>query len=256
MAGVPFVPLPADAPLPAATNAAATEPDLEGHVMVPIKACADILNASGNCGGRLLWITQQFGTLIPEEIVEAIDEVGNRLNAKSDEFERVVQGCPRYDASLPCVGVLTPHRGPVTAEMVSQREAVLQDLSDSGMVDVEAGTVRVEWAAADEADGTDTALVDSMGTAPVDSMGTDGEADGMGTAHVDSTGTAHVDGMGTAHVDSTGAAHVDGMGTDGGTAHDDSMGTAHVDGKGRAGGKRPIGARKGQGKAKRSKKGS
>ena len=245
MAGVPFVPLPADAPLPAATNAAATEPDLEGHVMVPIKACADILNASGNCGGRLLWITQQFGTLIPEEIVEAIDEVGNRLNAKSDEFERVVQGCPRYDASLPCVGVLTPHRGPVTAEMVSQREAVLQDLSDSGMVAVEDGKVRVELAAADEADGTDTALVDSMGTAPVDSMmGTDGEADGMGTAHVDSTGTAHVDGMGT-------DGESDGMGT----AHVDGMGTAHVDGIGRAGGKRAR-ARKGQGKAKGSKRGS
>ena len=242
MAGVPFVPLPADAPLPAATNAAAEEPALEGHVMVPIKACADILNAAGNCGVRLLWITEQFGTLMPPEIVEAIDEVGNRLNKKSDEFERVVQGCPRYDASLPCVGVLTPHRGPVTADMARQRQQVLQDLSDSGMVDVTPEGVRVEWAAAD---GTHGMAMASMGTAPVDSMmGTDGEADGMGTAHVDSTGTAHVDGMGT-------DGESDGMGT----AHVDGMGTAHVDGIGRAGGKRAR-ARKGQGKAKGSKRGS
>ena len=247
MAGVPFVPLPADAPVPAASNAAAENPDLEGHVMVPIKACADILNAAGNCGGRLLWITQQFGPLIPPEIAAAIDEVGNRLTERGDEFERVVQGCPRYDASLPCVGVLTPHRGPVTAEMVSQRQQVLQDLSDSGMVDVTPEGVRVEWVGADGTSGMamgsmGTAPVDSMGTAPVDSMGTDGEAYGMGTAHVDSTGTARVDGMGT-------DGESDGMGT----AHVDGMGTAHVDGKGRTGGKR---ARKGQGKGRQQNQGS
>ena len=161
----------------------------------------------------------------------------------------MLQGCPRYDASLPCVGVLTPHRGPVTADLARQRQQVLQDLSDSGMVDVTPEGVRVEWAAADGTHGMamasmGTAPVDSMGTAPVDSMGTDGDADGRGTAHVDSTGTTHVDGMGTDGVsDGMAAAHVDGMST------------AHVDGKGRAGGKRTR-ARKGQGKAKSSKKGS
>lgn len=144
MAGVPFVPLPEDAPLPAATNADAEDPDLEGHVMLPVKACADMINAVGPCGDRLLWTTQNFGQLIPPEIKRAIDEVGNRLNTKVDEFDRVVQGCPRYEASLPCVGVLTPHRGPVTAEMESQREAALQDLSNSGLVDVTAEGVVVE----------------------------------------------------------------------------------------------------------------
>ena len=80
MESVPFVALPADVPIPADTNASAEDPHLEGHVMVPVRACAQMLNIAAECVDRLLWITQNCGQLVPPDIKEAIDEVGNRLH--------------------------------------------------------------------------------------------------------------------------------------------------------------------------------
>ena len=101
---------------PAAEQAADSEESgelerLQGHVMVPVHDTAVFVSHVGECSDRLTHLSEQYRLFYPRELREALTEVSDRLAQALNEFEDLVQTCPRYDATEPIVFSLAQLKG-------------------------------------------------------------------------------------------------------------------------------------------------